>query len=332
MATRTVKRTVGLFVLGTLLVFLMSGIFYWQAIGADVSNPRANLWRVVREGVPGFTKVSTAGHKILIVNSGENWREFRNSFLMPFSQWIIAVALVVMGVFYWRVGPDKLEKPRSGVKIERYTRRERILHWYTASLFVVMAITGLSLLLGRIALIPIFGHWADSAYLQASKVLHNYCGPLLLIGIFLEFIFWVRYNIPKKMDLDWFKSMGGLLGKGPRPHTGKVNGGEKGWFWLMAIFGIAAGVTGVLLDFPIWGQTRFTMQISHAIHAVVAVLFITVSFGHIYMGSLGVEGVFEGMWTGYVDEVWAKQHSDLWYEEKMREKGEKPASVAGTSS
>ena len=332
MATRTVKRTVGLLVLATLLVFLMSGILYWQAVGADVSNPRANFWRVVREGVPGFTKVSTAGHKILIVNSGENWREFRNGFLMPFAQWIIAVALVVMGAFYMRVGSDKLEKPRSGVKIERYRPWERILHWYTAVLFVIMAITGLSLLLGRIFLIPVFGHWADSAYLQASKVLHNYCGPLLLVGIFLEFVSWVRYNIPKKMDLEWFKSMGGLLGKGPRPHTGKVNGGEKGWFWLMAIFGIAVGITGVLLDFPIWQQTRFTMQLSHAIHAIVAVLFIMVSFGHIYMGSLGVEGVFEGMWTGYVDEVWAKQHSDLWYEEKMRERGEKPAPIPEASS
>ena len=44
-------------------------------------------------------------------------------------------------------------------------------------------------------------------------------------------------------------------------------------------------------------------------------------FGHIYMGTLGVEGVFEGMWTGSVDAVWAEQNHDLWYEEKMREKG-----------
>jgi formate dehydrogenase subunit gamma len=322
MATQTVKRTVRLVVLGTLFVFLMSGILYWQAIGADLNNPRANFWRVVRDGFPGFTKVTTAGHKILIINSGEIWREFRNGFLVPFSQWIIAIALVVMGVFYWRVGPDKLEKPRSGVKIERYHPWERVLHWYTAVIFVIMAITGFSLLLGRIVLIPILGHWADSAYLQASKVLHNYCGPLLLIGIFLEVIFWVRYNIPRKTDLDWFKSMGGLLGSGPRPHTGKINGGEKGWFWLIAICGTIVGITGVILDFPIWGQTRFTMQVSHMIHALAAILFVAASFGHIYMGTVGVEGAFEGMWTGYVDTVWAKQHSDLWYEEQMREKGE----------
>ncbi|MGO9139131.1 MAG: formate dehydrogenase subunit gamma [Syntrophales bacterium] len=323
MATRTVKRTVSLFVLGTLLIFLMTGIFYWHAVGADVSNPRANFWRVVREGFPGFTKVSTVGHRILIVNSGENWREFRNGLLMPFSQWIIAIALVVMGVFYWRIGPDRLKKPLSGVKIERYRPWERIMHWSTAVLFIIMAITGLSLLLGRIFLIPVFGHWADSGYLQASKVLHNYCGPLLLVGIFLEFIFWVRYNIPKKMDLDWFKNMGGYVSGGPRPHIGKVNAGEKGWFWLIAIFGTTVGITGIILDFPLWEQTRFTMQLSHAIHAVVAVLFVTASLGHIYMGTVGVEGAFDGMWTGSVDTEWAQEHSDLWYKEQTREKGAK---------
>lgn len=320
MARQTVKRTIGLFVMCTVLVFLMSGILYWQAMGADTGNPRANFWRVVREGVPSITTVSTEGHRVLIRNGGENWREFRNGFLMPFSQWTIVLALVTMCAFYMRVGPDKLEKPRSGVKIERYTMRERMLHWYTAVLFVIMAVTGLSLLLGRIFLIPIFGHWADSGYLQISKVLHNYCGPLLLIGIILEFVMWVRYNIPRKMDLQWFKSMGGLLGKGPRPHTGKINGGEKGWFWLIFVFGITVGVTGIILDFPIWGQGRLTMQISHVIHATVAILFVAASFGHIYMGTIGVEGAFEGMWTGFVDTVWAQQHSDLWYEEKMREK------------
>jgi len=319
MSTQTAKRTVSLLIWGTLLLVLMTGMIDWQAIGSDPGNPRANFWRVVRDGIPGFTKVTTAGHHTLILNSGENWRGFRNGFLMPFSQWIIALALVVMGLFYRIVGPDELMKPRSGIRIERYTRWDRILHWYTAVLFIIMAVTGLSLLLGRVFLIPVFGHQVDSAYLYASKVLHNYCGPLLLIGIFIEFVSWVRFNIPRKYDLLWFKSMGGMLGQGPRPHIGKVNAGEKGWFWLIFLFGTVVGITGILLDFPIWGQARFTMQLSHAIHTLAAILFVTASLGHIYMGAVGVEGAFEGMWSGYVDTVWAQQHSDLWYKEKRRE-------------
>lgn len=319
MSTQTAKRTAGIFILSTLFLFLLAGMLYWQAVGADVSNPRANFWRVVREGIPGFTKVTTAGHHILIVNSGENWREIRNGLLMRGSQWVLALAILGAGLFYFFVGSDKLEKPRSGVRIERFTLGERILHWYIAAAFIIMAVTGLSLLLGRLALIPIFGHLIVSGYLQTSKVLHNYCGPLLLIGILIAAPIWVPNNIPKKFDLQWFKNMGGMIGHGPRPHAGKVNGGEKGWFWLVVIFGIGVGITGVLLDFPIWGQTRPTMQLAHVIHAIVAVLFVTCSFGHIYVGTLGIEGVFEAMWTGSVDAVWAQQHADLWYEEKMRE-------------
>ena len=324
MGTQTRKRGTGVLAVATLLLCLLTGIYYWQAAGADVSNPRANFWRVVRDGIPGFTKVTTAGHHILILNSGENWREFRNGFITPFSQWILALALIGVGLFYFLVGSDKLEKPRSGAKIERFTLGERVLHWYIAVVFIIMALTGLSLLLGRVFLIPILGHSADSVYLQAAKVLHNYCGPLLLAGIFLASVVWFRYNIPKKMDLQWFKNMGGMIGHRRRPHAEKVNGGEKGWFWLVVVFGIGVGITGVLLDFPIWGQTRFTMQLSHVIHVMVAVLFVTVSFGHIYVGTIGIEGVFEAMWTGTVDAVWAQQHADLWYQEKIREKEAKP--------
>ncbi len=320
MSTQTAKRTVGVFMLSALFLLLVAGILYWLAIGADATNPHANFWRAVRQGIPGFTKVTTPGHHILILNSGENWREMRNGLLMKGSQWVMAVALIAMSLFYFIVGSDRLEKPRSGVKIERFTLGERILHWYTACLFVIMGITGLSLLLGRLALIPIFGHPAVSSYLAASKEFHNYCGPLLLIGILLASILWVRYNIPMKRDLQWFRNMGGMIGHGPRPHTGKINGGEKGWFWLMVIFGIGVGITGVLLDFPIWSQTRYTMEVSQIIHAIVAVLFITCSFGHIYVGTIGIEGVFEGMWKGDVDAVWAQQHADLWYQEKLKEK------------
>jgi formate dehydrogenase subunit gamma len=317
---RITARTI---IVSIILIALAGAFFYSQVIGADSANPRGNFWRVVREGVPAYSSTPQQGHTKLIVNSGENWREIRNGLVVRFSPWIIVAALAGMIMFYLIVGQDKLEKPRSGVKIERYTFSERMLHWYTALLFIIMAVTGLSLLLGRITLIPLFGHWADSAFLQAAKVLHNYCGPLLLVGILLEFVIWVRYNIPRKIDLAWFKNMGGMIGNGKRPHTGKVNAGEKGWFWLIFVFGIAVGITGVLLDFPIWGQTRFTMQVSHVIHATVAVMFITASFCHIYMGTLGVEGIFEAMWSGSVDAVWAKQSHDLWYEEKMRETADK---------
>jgi formate dehydrogenase subunit gamma len=39
------------------------------------------------------------------------------------------------------------------------------------------------------------------------------------------------------------------------------------------------------------------------------------TLGHIYIATLGTEGALEGMVSGDVDESWAKQHHDLWFEE-----------------
>jgi formate dehydrogenase subunit gamma len=50
---------------------------------------------------------------------------------------------------------------------------------------------------------------------------------------------------------------------------------------------------------------------------VVAVLFIAMILGHIYIGTLGMEGAFEAMWTGEVDVNWAKEHHDLWLADEL---------------
>ena len=82
MATQTAKRTLSWLVPGTLLLFLRRGFLLAGHRRSDLSNPHANFWRVVRQGIPGFTTVSSEGHKVLITNSGENWREIRNGLIM----------------------------------------------------------------------------------------------------------------------------------------------------------------------------------------------------------------------------------------------------------
>ena len=98
MTTQNRKRTVSFLTLGMLLLFLVSWMIYWQAGGADISNPRANFWRVVRQGVPAYTSTPAQGHTVLIQNGGENWREIRNGLIMRFSpNGFSAWSLVVMG-------------------------------------------------------------------------------------------------------------------------------------------------------------------------------------------------------------------------------------------
>jgi len=310
-------RLPGYLLLGSGLLIILAWAFSTPA--EDLLNPLANFWRMVREGVAGYTAVSSEGHNTLIQTSGETWREFRNILLIDITPWLMGVVIAVIVIFHLITGGEQLPEPRSGIMLKRYNLGERILHWYTAILFILLALTGLSLLLGRAFLIPLTGHSVFSAYLGFSTIVHNWSGPLFLLGVVGIFIIWLGDNFIHKRDILWFKNLGGMVGSGEHPPAEKVNGGEKAWFWLITFFGTFVGITGVLLDFPIWGQNRLTMQISLAVHATVGVLFVTASFGHIYMGTAGSEGAFEGMWKGKVDAVWAKRHCYLWYQKKARE-------------
>ncbi len=57
------------------------------------------------------------------------------------------------------------------------------------------------------------------------------------------------------------------------------------------------------------------MQQANVIHAIAAVLFMAISLGHIYLGTIGMEGAYESMRNGSVDETWAKEHHEYWYNE-----------------
>ena len=123
---------------------------------------------------------------------------------------------------------------------------------------------------------------------------------------------------PQKIDIEWFQSLGGMIGKGPRPHAGRINGGSKAWFWFTLLAGFIVGTTGLILDFPEFGLSSGIIQVAHIIHAAMAVFFMAGSLGHIYLGSIGAEGTFEGMRSGKVSAQWAKQHNDVWYAEVMK--------------
>ena len=129
----------------------------------------------------------------------------------------------------------------------------------------------------------------------------------------LLFFTFVRDNFPKAHDFVWFKKLGGLV-SGEHVPSDRFNGGEKVWFWGGVLFlGAVVSISGLILDFPNFNQTRQTMQIANVVHAVGAILFMLGAMGHIYMGTLGMAGAFDAMKTGYVDETWAKEHHEYWY-------------------
>lgn len=273
----------------------------------------ADSWRKVREGVSGYTAVTGQEAGVLIQGSGQNWRQLRNRLIATYGAWLLAGTTLALGLFYlWR-GQVKLTQERTGITLPRWTFGERFLHWAMAIIFLMLVVTGYSLLYGRTVLIPIIGKPAFSDYVTIAKQLHNYSGPLFIVGLILMFLKWAKDNLPNSLDIAWFKAFGGMVGD-KHPSAELMNAGEKAWFWLLIGAGFAVGVTGLILDFTLFGQTRELLQISHIIHSVSGLLLTVGALGHIYIGTIGTEGALEGMIHGEVDVAWAKQHHDLWYE------------------
>lgn len=285
------------------------------------TNPRANYWRAVREGYAGYTAASGPyTTNVLIQNGGQNWRQLRNGPVAGILPWVLAVVVLAIGLFALRRGRVRLDHPPSGRTVPRWSLNERVLHWYTAILFIILAITGLSLLFGRAALIPLLGLNGFGAYAAFAIALHNYLGPFFVVGVLLEIVAWARHMLPEPSDWPWLKQGGGFFGRGRHPHAGRVNAGEKYLtFWLgLVVFGVAVCITGLVLDFPNFGQTRETMQLANLVHGVAGVIWVALMLGHMYLGSVGMEGTLDAMTKGRVSVEWAQQHHDLWYEEARR--------------
>lgn len=294
------------------------------------SNPRSNYWRAVRGGQEGYTATNGQETNVLIQSGGENWRNLRNGPIATIGGFFVIASLLTLLIYHLKTGGMKLDKGRSGNTVTRWAIFDRAIHWTTATLFILLAITGLSLLFGRAVLIPVLGANGFAAYASFALSVHNYLGPLFVAVLVIMILSWLKHNFINGNDIKWFKAGGGGIIGNQHVSCGRFNGGEKVWFWIVTIFGLAVGITGLILDFPNFDQVRDTMQNANLIHGSLSVIWIAVAFGHIYIGTLGSEGSLDGMVTGEVDVNWAKQHHDLWYDEVKDDTNE--SSVAGAES
>lgn len=287
----------------------------------------APVWRDIRSGEVNpyqTTQVRGVQTNILVQSEGETWRQIRNGPLTVIGGWLMVIAFLAIGLFYWRKGKIELHDPKTGRLIVRFSPWERILHWTTAIAFVVLAISGIVMLFGRYVVLPVLGYSIFSTLAVISKNLHNFVGPLFVVCTLLMFLTFVRENAWRRHDWVWLRKFGGLT-SGKHVPSGKFNAGEKVWFWFgVTVMGIIVSVTGLVLDFPNFGQGRETMQIANVIHGVAAVLYMVMSLGHIYLGTIGLEGSYDAMRHGTVDETWAREHHEYWYQQKLAERGHVP--------
>ena len=274
----------------------------------------APVWREVRkEGQEHYTSVKGRETGVLIHSLGETWRELRNGWIIPIVGWLIVFAACVLGLFHWFHGPIRLEGKPTGRLIRRFTDLQRVAHWSLAISFCILAVTGLIMLVGKYVLLPVIGYTLFSWLGELSKLLHNFIGPVFAASVLLVIVVFIKDTLPGKGDLKWLLKAGGAF-EGKHMPVGKHHAGHKIWFWgAVVLLSTIIAASGLVMDFPTFDQTRAVMIVVNVIHSVAAGLLMAASLTHIYVGTRGIEGAYEGMRYGYVDETYAKEHHVYWY-------------------
>ena len=298
--------------------------------GKSQPGNNAPFWRDVRESgnKQGVNSLPGAESGALIqaftqypgskfTNAGEAWRQVRNNWIIPYGGALLLIVAVAIGLFYWRKGALGGHAPDTGRVIERFTYFERAAHWTNAIAFSILAISGLVMAFGKFIVLPVIGGTLFGWLTYALKTAHNFAGPVFAVSLVVVFITFVRDNFPNASDLTWLRKGGGLFG-GKEVPSHRFNAGEKVIFWGgVFTLGLVVVASGLVLDKLVPGMvyTRGDMQVAHMIHAVATLLMIAMFLGHIYLGTLGMKGAYQGMRTGYVDEGWAREHHELWHDD-----------------
>ncbi len=302
-----------------------------------------DLWRALRYNSADIS-VSSGGDvaKVLVQDGGMGWYEFRQGPLGRYGGWLLLGTLGALALFYLLRGRIMVDGELAGSTVTRFKSIERFAHWVLAGSFIVLGITGLFVKYGRDYIAPLVGKDANATLLLASKFVHNNISWAFMIALVMIFVMWVWHNIPNRTDITWFAQAGGIVGS-KHPPAKKFNAGQKIIFWSVILLGGSISVSGLSLLFPfempLFAKTfgvlnsigipglfgiaelptvlapQEEMAYAQAWHAIVSFVLMAIIIAHIYIGSIGMQGAFDAMGTGEVDEAWAHQHHSLWLDE-----------------
>lgn len=318
----------------------------------------SELWRQLRYDSAQIT-VSSGGEvaKVLVQDGGMRWLEFRAGPLRQYGGWLLLGTIAALGVFFLLRGRIRIDGEKTGRTVTRFKSIERFGHWLLAGSFIVLGITGILSLFGRLFIAPYLGKVANATLLDLSKWLHNVVAWGFIAGLVMIFVMWAVHNIPNRTDLTWLRQFGGIIGSA-HPPAKKFNAGQKLIFWSVVVFGTSISLSGVSLLFPyelpLFAKTfgflnttglsellglgqlpvalapQEEMQLAQAWHAILAFVLMAIIIAHIYIGSVGMEGAYDAMGSGEVDEAWAKQHHSIWLQEMQDKQTEASEDSAAT--
>ncbi|MBL0226140.1 MAG: formate dehydrogenase subunit gamma [Geobacteraceae bacterium] len=199
--------------------------------------------------------------------------------------------------------------------IERFSTRERVLHWFVTVTFFTLLLSGLGLY-SRLftGYFNLFGNGINAI------LVHKIAGVLFFVSSVLLFLDnRTRVTEFDEDDREWFRQGGGYLTReDSNLAVGKFNAGQKMFAVFIGLATLILGITGMFIWAPALFP-RWIVQLSLMLHGLMFVGSIMFVVVHVYLATIGNPGTLEAMLWGRVSRAWAKHHHPKWYKEVTRE-------------
>jgi formate dehydrogenase subunit gamma len=200
--------------------------------------------------------------------------------------------------------------------IQRFTDRERAVHWTVAILFILAGLSGLAFFHPSLYwLSELFGGGAW------TRILHPFIGVAMALVFIYPIVHYWRSNRLDDSDRAWLARSRTLLANREEemPAAGRFNAAQKLVFWTSVVCVVTLLVTGLIFWRP-WFAHLYPItlvRLATLVHSVAAFVMIVLILLHIY-SAIWVRGSIRGMMTGRVSEAWAKKHHPAWHRELTR--------------
>ncbi|HTE53907.1 MAG TPA: formate dehydrogenase subunit beta [Kofleriaceae bacterium] len=205
----------------------------------------------------------------------------------------------------------RVEDAVIGNYIVRHRLSSRVIHWSVALFFFGALFSGLPIWT------PIFG-WMANLFggLEVCRWLHAWLGIAFSAAALVMVIHWARDMRMERGDWAWLgpKMIRYFRRNGDDPDTGRYNGGQKIFFFLVALLALCLLGSGLVLWFPM-SLGRPLAEISWILHDAAFILFAASIVVHIYLGTAALPGTFRSMTRGVVSKRYARLHHPRWYRE-----------------
>jgi formate dehydrogenase subunit gamma len=189
----------------------------------------------------------------------------------------------------------------------------RVLHWTVAISFILSLLSGFAIYSPWLYrwLTPLFGGG------PMTRFLHPWFGLVFTLAFFFQFLNWFVPMHWTNADRRWIRDAKGYVTNREAlapEDTGFFNGGQKVYFWIIAVSAVIFLLSGVVMWFSDV-VPRWSVAVSYVLHDLAALAMLGGFIIHIYEGTAAAPGTFQSMTSGTVTEKWAWTHHPRWFAE-----------------